>query len=120
MPTQNRDDAPMEDQAPTQTAVDSMDIDQDSSQNTQPCYLRRNYGSKKVVGIRPSIIDAPTNLEGLFEEYKAFSLLKKKDDMASNLEVGSAGFVVSNNWLKKYADFILFDQFRAQTSEHDI
>ena len=120
MPTQNKDDASMEDQAPIQTAPDSMDIDQDSSQNNQPCYLRRNYGSKQVVEILPSSIDPPTNLEGLFEEYKAFSLLKKKDDMASNLDVGSVSYVVSNNWLKKYADFILFDQFRAQTSEHDI
>jgi len=107
----------MEDQAPNQASVESMDIDQDSSQNTQPNYMRRNYGSRRVCINHPPSVAQPTTIDELFEEFKAFSLLKKKDDMASNIEVGTESFVLSRNWLKKYCNFILFDQFRAETTQ---
>jgi hypothetical protein len=47
-------------------------------------------------------------------------LIKKKDDMQTNCEVGTQAFLLSRNWLKKYLDFILYEQFRNDTTEHDI
>ena len=40
-----------------------------------------------------------------------YKLLKKKDDMSSNNDVGSPAFLVSHKWLEKYHKFILYDQF---------
>jgi len=61
-----------------------------------------NYGttrySKTVVGTLAN----PTTLAELFEEYKQFSLLKKKDDMNTNLDAGAPAYMVSSSWLKKY------------------
>lgn len=66
--------------------------------------------------VDPSKSHAPTvpcarTLDELHAEYKAYSLLRKKDQLESNLEAGTPAFIVSAKWLKKYHAFILFDHF---------
>ena len=56
----------------------------------------------------------------MFNEYKQFKLLKKKDEMSSNMDVGSPAYIVSSKWLKAYTEFILFDQFEANVSEDSL
>ena len=63
-----------------------------------------------------SVIVGPTvkcasSLSELVEEYKAYKLLRKKDEMQSNQEAGTPAYVVSVAWLQKYHEFILFDEF---------
>ena len=62
----------------------------------------------------------PKNLDELFAEYKNFKLLKKKDDMNSNLDAGTPAYLVSQKWMTKYLDFLLFDQFSTGASEHQL
>jgi len=59
-------------------------------------------------------------VEQLFEEYKKYSLLHKKDSMMSGVEPGTISYLVSVNWLKKYMNFILFDQFKREVTENDL
>lgn len=97
-----------------------MEIDQDSQLGFAPKYTLPNYGTKRYSEIFSPTMASPTTLEELFEEYKTFSLLKKKDDMASSLEPGVESFIISRPWLKKYSKFILYDQFKADTTENDL
>ena len=80
-----------------------------------------NFGTTqhkhKAAIIHKPTVAAPQNLAELFEEYKTFSLLKKKDDMASNMAVDTEAFVISLDWLRKYSNFILFDQFKSQKGD---
>lgn len=88
-----------------------MEVDQEGSSQTTPGenYTLPNFGTKKFsLDYAPSIA-SPTTIPELFEEYKKFSLLQKKDSMMSNIEAGTTTYVVSMKWLKKYLDFILYD-----------
>ena len=70
-----------------QNDPDAMDIDLDSSQQTpniEEIHTLPNYNTKKISKMIESTIAAPTTLDELFQEYKAFSLLKKKDDMSNS------------------------------------
>ena len=59
-------------------------------------------------------VATPSNLDELFQEYKQFQLLKKKDDMNTNMEAGSNAYLVARSWMKKYSDWILYDEFRTE------
>jgi len=61
-----------------------------------------------------------SNLAELFEEYKNFALLRKQDEMMTGIEVGSESFLVSSKWMKKYMDFLLFEQFQADKTEGEL
>ena len=37
--------------------------------------------------------------------------------MASNMAVDTEAFVISLDWLRKYSNFILFDQFKSQKGD---
>lgn len=54
---------------------------------------------------------AATNLEELHAEFKQYSLLRKKDQLETNLEAGTPAYVVPAKWLKKYHKFVCFEQF---------
>lgn len=79
-----------------------------------------NFGTMKLEKTYPGTKPTPKTTEELFEEYKKFSLLQKKDSMMSNIEAGTATYLVSMRWLKKYLDFILFDQFKRETTEANL
>jgi hypothetical protein len=57
----------------------------------------------------PPKFSPPTNLTELHKEYKEYKLLRKKDQMSSNMNAGSAAYIISTKWLGKYHDFILYD-----------
>ena len=40
--------------------------------------------------------------------------------MANAIEAGTESFLLSVNWLKRYSVFILFDQFKNNTSENNL
>ena len=66
--------------------------------------------------IKPTIKSAE-NLKELYEEFKMYRKLRKQDELASNQEVGTPAFLVSSKWLKKYEDFLLYDQFDCGATE---
>jgi len=69
----------------------------------------KNYGTKKPSITSLPTVASPSTLSELFEEYKKFSLLKKKDDMSNGVEAGIEAYLVSSLWLKSYVKFILFE-----------
>jgi predicted metal-binding protein len=99
-----------------------MDIDEDHSQNSQSplCYNQPNYGTKRYEKTHEPVLPSPKTLDELFQEYKQFSLLKKKDDMSSNQEAGTEAYLLSRHWLKNYLNFILFDDFRRELTAEQI
>ena len=97
-----------------------MEIDQVNHSQNQSSWEKPSYGTRRYVKTHEPTIDSPKTLEQLFEEYKQFALLKKKDDMANAIEAGTESFLVSTNWLKKYSGFILHDQFKNNASEHEL
>jgi hypothetical protein len=44
-------------------------------------------------------------------------VLKKKDEMASNPEAGSPGYLVNIEWMNNYMSYILYSQFKNDISE---
>lgn len=80
-----------------------------------------NLGTKNLNELKvfAPTIAAASNLEELFAEYKDYKKLRKKDEMDSNQEVGTPAFIVSQEWLAKYSEFILFDKFET-LSKNDI
>ena len=59
-----------------------------------------------------------SNLKELVEEYKQYRLLRRKDEMQANQESGTAAYIVSTAWVRKYHDFIMYDAFeRGDTAE---
>lgn len=53
------------------------------------------------------------NLKEMYEEFKQYKLLRKKDERESNQEVGTPAYIVSTKWLEAYHKFIMFDAFDA-------
>lgn len=60
------------------------------------------------------------NLKELHEEFKQYRLLRKKDEMQSNQEVGTPAYVVSTKWLKAYHEFVMYDEFDSGSSEEKV
>lgn len=56
----------------------------------------------------------------LFEEYKKYSLLLKKDQMMSNIEAGTDSYLISCKWMQSYLNFILFEQFKREATEDEL
>lgn len=50
-------------------------------------------------------------VEELHAEFKQYSLLRKKDQLETNLEAGTPAYVVPAKWLRKYHKFVCFEQF---------
>ena len=100
--------------------TNKMEIDHVPNSQNQLCWERPNYGTTRYSHTHKPTIESSTTLEQLFEEYKQFALLKKKDDMANAIEAGTESFLVSTKWLKRYSEFILHDQFKNNTSENDL
>jgi hypothetical protein len=69
---------------------------------------------------QPKIAKSPETIQELFEEYKKYQMLFKKDCMASSFDAGTPSFLVSSKWLKQYLEFILYEQFKMEVSEHDL
>ena len=40
--------------------------------------------------------------------------------MASGIEAGTVSYLVSSKWMKRYHEFILFDQFKQEVTENDL
>lgn len=139
----NNQDAQMDDAAPNQPGnninssipggnleeakQDQMDIDQDNQSQTiaapqmvpgAPYFAQPNLGTVNLnKRVEPTVPHAK-DLKELHEEYKQYKLLKKKDDMNSNEEAGTAAYVVSLKWVRKYLKFLLYDQFSQGVAEH--
>ena len=62
-----------------------------------------NMGTQNLNKTIPPSITPPSNLDELFNEYKQYKMLKKKDDMSSSPEAGEPAYVVSIKWLKRYS-----------------
>ena len=88
--------------------------------NSPPCSTLPYYGTKVYKNMIQATKVPPKNLDELFAEYKNFKMLKKKDDMNSNCDAGTPAYLVSQKWLTKYLDFLLFEQFSAGASEHQL
>ena len=83
----------------------------------KPLGSLRNFGTTDSnKAIKPTIKSAE-NLKDLFEEFKMYRKLRKQDELASNQEVGTPAFLVSSKWLKKYEEFLLYDQFDCGATE---
>ena len=105
-----------------QSAVDessqTLNIIPKREADAPPSSTLPNYGTKKYENTQDSSLPSPKNLDELFAEYKAFKLLQKKDTMNSNCDAGTSAYVISQKWLDKYLNFILFEQFSQGASEH--
>lgn len=66
--------------------------------------------------LKPTVKSA-SNLKELYEEFKLYRKLRKQDELASNQEVGTPAYLVSSKWLKRYEEFLLYDQFDAGATE---
>lgn len=53
----------------------------------------------------------------MFEEYKQFSVLKKKDEMSASPEAGTYGYLVNCDWMNNYLNYLLYSQFKNDTPE---
>lgn len=77
-----------------------------------------NMGTFNSNRAEESKIEYPQTLKDLYDEYKQYKLMRKKDEMSSNQEVGTPAYLVSTVWLKRYHKFLLFDQFDDGKPEH--
>ena len=86
----------------------------------QPLGTLPNFGT--IDSNRPlkPTIKSPENLKELHEEFKLYRKLRKQDELASNQEAGTAAYLVSAKWLRKYEDFLLYEQFDSGASESQL
>ena len=70
-----------------------------------------NFGTKDTKEVVEPTVKPAENLEQLFQEFKSYRRLKKKDDLESNQTAGTPAFLISLQWLKKYSKYLLEDQF---------
>ena len=95
-----------------------MDIDTAPVENEDP---NAYSGTKRYIKtVQPTNPSNPQSIEDLPEEYKQFSLLKKKDEMMSNPEAGTSAYLISSDWLNRYMKFILYHQFKNDVAEHNL
>jgi len=106
--------------------VSEMEIDQQSSNFSQPSTPAAtpntvpHFGTVRQCELHPPKLEKFTTVRDLFEEYKRYSLLYKKDSMASNQEAGTPSYLVSCAWLKAYLRYILHDQFKMEVTEQNL
>ena len=95
-------DTTMTDQSWSSTVKDGM-------KNGQPIGALNGMGTvdhnEEVVPTTP----CAKTLEELHSEFKAYNLLRRKDEKVSNCESGTAAYVINTKWLKRYHNFICFD-----------
>ncbi len=102
--------------SPVDATDEQMDTDnQNPKSRNLPYYGTKRYNNT----VQPTLPSAKT-LGELFEEYKQFSNLKKKDEMGANPEAGTAGYLISCSWMNQYMTFILFSQFKNEVSESNL
>lgn len=89
--------------SPVDEPTQEMEVDNSASKRNLPY-----YGTKRYINtVHPSFA-SPKNVKELFEEYKQFNILKKKDELANNPEAGSPGYLVNIEWMNNYMNFILY------------
>ena len=95
----------------TASAAEHASTVKDGVRDGKPLGSLPNYGTvQHAKAVDPSIPCA-TDMASLFEEYKAYKLLRKKDEMNSNCEPGVAAYIVPVKWLKAYHEWLMYDQF---------
>lgn len=70
-----------------------------------------NMGTKNTNENVAPTVPCASNLDELHNECKQYKFLRKQDEMDSKQEVGTAAYLVSTAWLKRYEKFLMFDQF---------
>ena len=68
-----------------------------------------NMGTKNTNVISSPTVKCAATVDELHNEYKQYKLLRKKDEMNSKNEAGTAAYLMSIQWLKKYEKFIMFE-----------
>lgn len=91
--------------------IDNAPVGRESNRN-QP-----HFGSIRYFKNIDATVACSKALQELFEEYKTFSLLKKKDEMTSNQEAGDSAYLISAEWFNNYMKYLLFDNFKNNESE---
>ena len=81
-----------------------------SQQTNVPEYIydRPYMGTPRYRKVVAPTVPCATNLNEIFEEYKKFAMIKKKDDMNTNCPPGTEAYLVSKKWLDRYYYFILY------------
>ena len=89
------------------------------SKNTLNLGYKPNYGTKCMNVVHPAPLghQNPKTMKEAHDEYKKFKELKRKDDMSGGQDAGTAAYLISKKWLKKYERFILADKFDYGYSE---
>lgn len=96
--------------APVDEAAPRMEVD--ATGGSESNRNKPHFGTTRYFNnIEPTVPSSKTMSE-LFEEYKTFSLLKKKDEMASNQEAGDSAYLISSEWFNNYLKYILYEAFK--------
>ena len=67
----------------------------------------KNFGTKPTQEtVQPTSPFKHTQISELYDEYKKFNLLKKKDDQMNDCPVGTEAYLVSRKWLHRYEKYI--------------
>lgn len=85
--------------------------------NGQPMGTLPNFGTTNTNKPLQPTVKSAENLKELYEEFKIYRKLRKQDELASNQDVGTSAYIVSSKWLRKYEDFLLFEQFDSGATE---
>lgn len=77
--------------------ANGMEIDEinPAASQSQEAYNQKSYGTKRYYHTFEPTVPSPTTLNELYEEYKKYSLLQKKDSMMSNIESGTVSYLLS-------------------------
>lgn len=98
--------------SPAEQEDGTMEIDEinNSQQTNLPNYIydRPYLGTQRYRKVLEPTVATPTTLNELFEEYKKYAHIKKKDDMNTNCAPGTEAYLVSKKWLDRYYYFILY------------
>ena len=79
-----------------------------------------NQGTVNLNKFVKPTVKAASCLKELHDEFKQFRMLKKKDELASNQEVGTPAYLVSAKWLKNYLNFLCYEKFDQGATEAQI
>lgn len=88
--------------------------------NGQPLGTLPNFGTIDSNKPLQPTMKSPENLKELYEEFKMYRKLRKQDELASNQDSGTPAYLISSKWLKRYEDFLLYDQFDSGASENQL
>jgi len=95
---------------PTDEAAPNMEVDATGDMNANR--NKPNFGTTRYLHNIEATVPCSKTLSELFEEYKTFSLLKKKDEMSSNQEAGDSAYLISAEWFNGYLKYLLYDEFK--------